>query len=178
MMVSVRNLARHVTKHELSGRRLQSSYVDPDDVTQEALLVFFERCHKIRDVEQLRSWFWTVMRLTISKLLGEFHRLVGIEGLAATEPRLLVVDCASEDPHAASQNQGYSEARVKALLEAVQKLSPRLQSVVKHHIFDGLNHNETAELLGIAPSAVRVRWHRAKRILHSRLADGAHPSSP
>ena len=70
MIDSVRGLARHVTASELRRRSVPVSYFNSDDVAHDTLLVFFQRCHTIRDLSQIRSWLWSVMRIRVGKLLG------------------------------------------------------------------------------------------------------------
>jgi RNA polymerase sigma-70 factor (ECF subfamily) len=59
--------------------------------------------------------------------------------------------------------------RVDALHAALGALSPSLRDVVRLHGLEGHTHEETARILGIEPTAVRVRWHRAKHELRRLL---------
>jgi RNA polymerase sigma-70 factor (ECF subfamily) len=59
--------------------------------------------------------------------------------------------------------------RVDALHAALGALSPSLREVVRLHGLEGRSHEETARVLGIEPTAVRVRWHRAKHELKRKL---------
>jgi RNA polymerase sigma factor (sigma-70 family) len=162
MIDSVRALARLVTTTELRRRSLPGSYLDPEEVAHDALLVFFQQCHKIRDLSAIRSWFWGVMRLRVGKLLGSHPQVevcdVVLDNLASP--------AGSQDDVRVTQ---LDEAKSQAVVCALQELSPSLRSVVELRVFNGLTHVETARALGIDPTAVRVRWIRARRILESKL---------
>ena len=166
MRRSVRNLARHVTTSMLRKLSLPSSYVNPDDVAHDALIVFVEQSHRIRDVRRLRSWLWSVMTRMVLKELGKDWKHVGTSDLTLAdheqEASCSIADDKSDAIHV--------NPRVDALHAALDELSPSLRDVVKLHGLEGHSHVEIARVLGIDPTAVRVRWFRAKRELKKKLA--------
>ena len=71
MIDSIRSLAQLLTARALRKRNLPASYLDPDEVAHEALLVFFCRYHTIQKVQSLRPWFWSIMSRRLLHLLDE-----------------------------------------------------------------------------------------------------------
>ena len=166
MRRSVRNLARHVTTSMLRKLSLPSSYVNPDDVAHDALIVFVEQSHRIRDVRRLRSWLWSVMTRMVLKELGKDWRHVETSDLTLADHEQEASDSTIDEESDAIP----VDPRVDALHAALGDLSPSLRDVVRLHGLEGHSHVEIARVLGIDPTAVRVRWHRAKRELRKKLA--------
>jgi len=164
MRRSVRNLARHVTANMLRKLNLPSSYVNPDDVAHDALIVFVEQSHRIRDVRRLRSWLWSVITRMVLKELGKDWRHVETSDLTLADHEQEASDSSDEESDAIPV-----DPRIDALHAALGDLSPSLRDVVKLHL-EGHSHVEIGRMLGIGPTAVRVRWYRAKRELQKRLA--------
>jgi RNA polymerase sigma-70 factor (ECF subfamily) len=60
-----------------------------------------------------------------------------------------------------------AEADARALLASIAQLPTLLRDVVELVAVDGLPVTEAARILRISPGAARVRYHRARRALHS-----------
>ena len=167
MLGSIRSLAQLLTARALRKRNLPVSYLDPDEVAHEALLVFFRRCHTIQNVQSLRSWFWSIMSRQLSHLLAKAHPLVQLDDVNINTAACPAVPYAkSED----ADECAFAPER-QAVRRAVSELSPKLRQVVELRFFQGHTHEEAARVLGIKPAAARVRWIRAKRLLESRLSE-------
>ena len=59
----------------------------------------------------------------------------------------------------------------KDLMEQVRKLPPMYRAVFNMHVIDGLNHNEIAELLGIAVGTSKSNLWKARNILQTYLKE-------
>lgn len=59
------------------------------------------------------------------------------------------------------------------VLDELAELDPQAAEVVQLRVFTGLTIDETAEALGIHPSAVNREWAHARAWLKERLDDGA-----
>ena len=166
MRRSLNTLAQHITRSELTRMNLPVSRVHPDDVANNAIVVFLQDCHRIRDRKKLRSWFWSVMQKSVSKELGGIRAFVETSDLTLVDREQHL----SIQPTDEASSHASSTPKAKALQDAIGELSPPLRQVAILHGLEGRTHEETAEVLGIAPTAVRVRWLRAKRQLQKRLA--------
>jgi RNA polymerase sigma factor (TIGR02999 family) len=60
-------------------------------------------------------------------------------------------------------------AQVEDLLDRLQKMDPRLRTVVELRVFEGKTADETAELMGCSPRTVHKCWSFAKRWLASEF---------
>ena len=59
----------------------------------------------------------------------------------------------------------------KRVSAAVQELPQQMRMAVLLHKFQGLQHDEIAEICGCSVNAVKLRVHRAKAILAAKLGD-------
>ena len=59
----------------------------------------------------------------------------------------------------------------KDLMEQVGKLPPMYRTVFNMHVIDGLNHNEIAELLGIAVGTSKSNLWKARQLLQTYLTE-------
>ena len=121
---------------------------DPDRFGSWLIGIGLHCCHRLRRQRQHEAWSWDAMQG------GVFH------------PAL--VDPAPEpaDLAAAAELQA-------AIMRAVADLPVRQQAAVRLHYLAGLTQAETAEVLGIAPGAVKTRLHNARARLRRGLAPQA-----
>ena len=54
-------------------------------------------------------------------------------------------------------------------MEGLEALNPRLSQVVELRFFGGLTIEETAQVLDLAPSTVKLDWQKAKAWLYREL---------
>ncbi len=59
----------------------------------------------------------------------------------------------------------------KDLMEQVRKLPPMYRAVFNMHVIDGLNHNEIAEVLGIAVGTSKSNLWKARQLLQTYLKE-------
>lgn len=105
-------------------------------------------CHRLRRQRQHEAWSWDAMQG------GVLHPVLVDPG---PEPG---------DFAAAAELQA-------AITRAVAGLPARQQATVRLHYLLGLTQAETAEVLGIAPGAVKTRLHNARARLREELASQA-----
>ncbi len=108
--------------------------------------------------------------------------------LAAQAMRLLLVDharrrgrvkrggvgeCLSIDEDAAaSSDKGVDVLALHDALDRLAAIDPRKSQLVELRYFGGLNVEEIAEALGIAPITVKREWAKAKAWLYDQLQSG------
>jgi RNA polymerase sigma factor (TIGR02999 family) len=67
-------------------------------------------------------------------------------------------------------------AQVEELLQGLQKLDPRLRTVVEVRAFEGKTADETAAVMGCSPRTVHKYWSFARRWLASELRESSELS--
>jgi RNA polymerase sigma factor (sigma-70 family) len=184
MIDSIYSLARTVTTRMLRRANLPADYVLFEDVAQEVVLEFMDRCQTILDPDRLRGWLWTVMARKLKKLLdASAHTITFADPDAANRrsrharrtnspPAELLVELDASESRArrASRSRVVSSKRA-SVSAALRELTPCLRRVAVRRGLWGWTHEEIAESLGITPTASRVYWHRSRRFLEARLSD-------
>lgn len=149
--------------HRLAYRILGDSQ-EAEDIVQETYLRAFRAIHQFEGNASLGTWLYRIAhnasleRLRYKKRRGEIAVAelggdvaagdIGIEDEAA--------DLAALDELIENQ-----ESRLY-LDQAIASLPEKLRQVLVLRDLDGLSVLETSERLGISPSAVKVRLHRAR----------------
>jgi RNA polymerase sigma-70 factor (ECF subfamily) len=142
----IRSLARGLLRDE--------SLVD--DVVQETLIRALEKGP--RNKGALTAWLRTVTRnLAYKSYRGTARRRAREEEAARPERQAATVDIVAR-----------AEA-FESLSAAVMELPEAAREVVFLRYYEGLSHSEIGEQLDIAPGAVRMRLHRAQKLLQERL---------
>ncbi|MDY3128171.1 MAG: sigma-70 family RNA polymerase sigma factor [Corynebacterium sp.] len=124
-----------------------------EDVTQEICLAVATSIESYED--QGRPFMAYVYGIAFNKVT-DAHRFMGRDQLTPTEEVPDSVEKALNPEDYALVNDGSNRAR--ALLDT---LSDKARDIVILRVFVGLSAEETAEVVGSTPGAVRVAQHRA-----------------
>lgn len=148
-------------------RRVHPTHAE--DVVGEVLLVAWRRLDDVPlDLSAARAWLFGVAR----KTLQNARRREGRQDAVA-------VRLAETAPHAADARQTAEAVADRVDLAAAwPRLSPLHQEAIALAVLDGLTGPEAALVLGISPTAFRLRLSRARRSLRHHLrptASGARP---
>lgn len=128
---------------------------EAEEIMQDAFLKVWERWERVSSIDDPVGYLYrTAMNLLQSRrrraavaLRKAIHQMPADDGLAAVEGR-------------------------DAVVRALASLTPRQRTVVVLTAVLGLTSAETAEILGIRPSTVRVLAARAKAVLKVQLGGG------
>ena len=135
--------------------RLALSYMkqkeDAEDVVQDTFVRYFCGFHLPMSEEQERAW---LIRVTINRC----HDLLRKRSYRMHDPLEDVTDLtAAENPEA------------KELLELVWNLPEKYKDVIILHYLEGYSVEEAARILGVSPSAIKMRLKRGRESLKEEL---------
>lgn len=119
-----------------------------------------------------RAWLTGIARNTVAD-----HRAVAARHDAAAR-RFAGRRWLDEDSTERIVQRMAAEAQARALLVSIADLPEKLRAVVELVAVDGLAVNEAAALLDISAGAARVRYHRARRLLHDSPTFSPHEVTP
>jgi len=142
--------------------RLTGNEEDARDVVQEAYIRAFRGLSRFRGDAQFSTWMYRITANCASTHLGRrrrHHHHELDEEVAVPDPR------PEHDPAAAAEASLLRD-RLEA---AIADLPPRLRAVVVLRDTYDMNHAEIADELGISESAAKVRLHRARRKLRTKV---------
>lgn len=135
-------------------RRLPEA-VDPGDVVAEVFTVLWRRLEELPPSPADRLWIFGVARRCVSQATrasARRHRLLA--RLAAAPP--------------AAHRDADSRLVVR---EAIATLPPGEAEALRLVAWEGLSHEEAAQVLQCSVNAVAIRIHRARKRLQALLAD-------
>jgi RNA polymerase sigma-70 factor (ECF subfamily) len=159
-------------------RRL-AGRIDPDDVLQEAYLAASARLEHYNSKEDRSPFVW--LRMIVIQTLTDLHRHhLGVKmrnverelslpsrSYPQTTSTSLAVQCAGRF---ATPSEAAAQAEtVSQIAQAIAAMDPLDQEILALRQFEELSNAETAEVLGIQPSAAGMRFFRAIRRLRETL---------
>jgi len=153
---------------------------DARDIAQDTLLQAFRSLKELKDAGALRTWLYRVasnaclMKRRKSKFAPA--RELSLEELMPAGP-----DAASiEIPDASAMpDQAAERAETQRVVrEAIRELPANYRIVLILRDIEQLSTRETAEALGIAETAVKMRLHRARLRVRNRLAEDGTAGDP
>jgi len=139
---------------------------DADDLTQETFMTAYKALPGFR----CRSSFYTwVYRIAVNLTLNHLKKTSREKGRESFEDGAAVLDRAE---YAGLSPEGDSARKEldERLNEAVAALPPLFKATFQMVVVEGLSHAQAAAALGCSENTVSWRMHKARKMLHSRLA--------
>jgi len=167
---------RHQGKVYGLALRLSGNPSDAEEILQDTFLQVYRNLHQFREEAKFSTWLYRVA--TNSALMhGRTRRRHRAEPLEGYLPRFDetggFADGTAADFERAARADELLERKELAqrALEAVDQLSELYKTVFVLRDIEGLSTEETAEVLGVDPGAVRTRLHRARLMLRGYLGN-------
>jgi len=165
--------SRHERRIYTLARRITQNEHDAQDVTQQAFLSALEHLHDFREEASFATWLDRIATHAALKILRKRKGLDTVSLDQATDPDPET----GEIPHPeyiADWRSGPEElvhrSEVRQLLEeALANLDEKYRLVFLLRDVEGLSVRETAELLGLSETNVKVRLLRARLQLREQL---------
>jgi RNA polymerase sigma factor (sigma-70 family) len=136
---------------------------EAEDVVQETYVRAFTHLKQFRGDSSLSTW---LSRIAMNEALGRLRRRrpgVNIESLpqGALEAQIIQFPLASDDPE-----KSMAQREIQHVVEhAIDELPEACRLVFITRVIEGMNVEETAEILGVKPETVKTRLHRARTML-------------
>jgi RNA polymerase sigma-70 factor (ECF subfamily) len=137
---------------------------EAEDVVQEAYVRAFTHLENFRGDSSLSTW---LSRIAMNEALGRLRRqrpAVELNALpgSALEAEIIPFPLAAPDDPEKSMAQREIQAAVE---HAIDELPEAFRLVFITRVIEGMNVEETAEILGLRPETVKSRLHRARTML-------------
>ena len=138
---------------------------DAEEVAQETLLKVFGSIDQLRDPKRVRAWVFRIARNVCL-----MHRRKSVFA-PAQELSLDDLPAAGEVTDGGeAPDRTLLDGELKAVLDRViLELPPQYRAVVVLRDLEELSTEETAEILGLKPDAVKTRLHRARMAMRQTL---------
>lgn len=134
--------------------RVAYSYVknmdDALDIVNDAVVKALQNIAQLRDKRHLETWFYRILINESVSFVRKYRRIVYLDELP--EIQLLETESADRDQYI-------------TLYSAIDKLSPKLRTVVILRFFEDMKFDEIAEITSTKLSTVKARLYRALELL-------------
>ncbi|ELR69792.1 RNA polymerase ECF-type sigma factor [Fulvivirga imtechensis AK7] len=131
-------------------RRMTGNDEDAKDVLQEAFITAFTMIRSLKNEATFSAW---VKRIVINHCLNHLKK-----------KRLATVDIADSDnfQEDVDSDQDYAQYESRRILEAIDQISDGCKTVLNLYLFEGYDHKEIGQILGITESASKAQYSKAK----------------
>jgi RNA polymerase sigma-70 factor (ECF subfamily) len=142
---------------------------EAEDVVQETYLRAFTHLQDFRGDSSLATW---LARIAMNEALGRLRRQrPGVEwtslppGTLEAQVIQFPLSAASEDPE-----KSMAQREIQHVVEhAIDELPNAFRIVFITRVIEGMNVEETSEILGLKPETVKTRLHRARTMLRNNV---------
>ena len=142
---------------------------EAEDVVQETYVRAFTHLQDFRGDSSLATWLG---RIAINEALGRLRRQRPNVEWTSLPPGTLEaqiiqfpLSAASEDPE-----KSMAQREIQHVVEhAIDDLPEAFRIVFVTRVIEGMNVEETAEILGLKPETVKTRLHRARTMLRDNV---------
>jgi RNA polymerase sigma-70 factor (ECF subfamily) len=142
---------------------------EAEDVVQETYVRAFTHLQDFRGDSSLATW---LARIAMNEALGRLRRRrPGIEWTSlppgALEAQIIQFpnSATSADPE-----KSMAQREIQQVVErAIDELPDAFRSVFITRVIEGMNVEETSEILGLKPETVKTRLHRARNLLRDNV---------
>ena len=143
---------------------------EAEDIVQEAYVRAFAGLATFRGDASLATW---LSRIVINEALGRLRKRRRTVAMP-TSPEAKIIQFPlnpSDDPE-----RTMAQRQILRLVErATDNLPDVYRTVFIARVIEGLNIEETADLLGVRPETVKTRLHRARALVRKALDDEIGP---
>ncbi|TDB60827.1 RNA polymerase sigma factor [Arundinibacter roseus] len=132
---------------------------EAEDVLQEAFVDAFTHIHQFRQQSTFGAWLkQIVVNKAINQLRSRKMQWVDVDEWLLTGEEV----ASAEENHEWQEDQTFEVARIRRCLEL---LPAGYRVVLTLYLFEGYDHEEIGEVLGISETTSRTQYMRAKRKL-------------
>jgi RNA polymerase sigma-70 factor, ECF subfamily len=150
------------------ARGILRNDAEAEDVVQDTYVRAFTHLEQFRGDSSLSTW---LSRIAMNESLGRLRRQrPGVEWseLEKSAPQAQIIPfplVSSDDPE-----KSMAQREIQQVVEhAIDELPEPFRLVFITRVIEGMNVEETAEILGLKPETVKTRLHRARNLLRDNV---------
>ena len=141
-----------------------SDAAEAEDIAQESFLKAYSQLARLRDPSRLAGWLSKIAMQQCSNSLRRAVRSKRALGCRATPVEVL------NERVAITANPGLTQNQIHFVRQTVRRLPEKFRTMIVMRFVANLSTVQIAEQLGKRPGTVRVRLHRAYKLLRKDLA--------
>ncbi|MGN6494243.1 MAG: RNA polymerase sigma factor [Agriterribacter sp.] len=161
--ISFKKLYEHYAKAMYNtSLRIVNNRAEAEDVLQES---FIDAFHNISGFENRSSFGAWLKQIVINKSINQLKK----KKISLVEMDTAGVENQQDEETVNEQEIQWQVAQVKL---AIQQLPAGYRTVLSLYLLEGYDHEEIAEILGVAESTTRTQYIRAKQKLLNIIKGG------
>ena len=141
-----------------------SDATEAEDIAQESFLKAYSQLANLKDPSRFAGW---LSKITMQQCSNNLRRVV--RNKRALGCRTTSIEALDEQP-AMAANPGLTQNQIQFVRQAVGQLPDKFRMMIVMRFVAGLSTVKIAEQLGKRPGAIRVKLHRAYKLLRKDLA--------
>ena len=147
---------------------------EAEDVVQETYVRAFTNLERFRGESSLSTW---LARIAMNEALGRLRRQrPSVEWTSlpqgALEAQIIQFPLSSAD----DPEKSMAQREIQRVVEhAIDELPEAFRIVLITRVIEGMNVEETADILGLKPETVKTRLHRARTMLRDQVENKIGP---
>ncbi|HLX18365.1 MAG TPA: RNA polymerase sigma factor [Bradyrhizobium sp.] len=156
------------------ARGILRNDAEAEDVVQETYVRAFTHLDSFRGDSSLATW---LSRIAMNEALGRLRRQRPSVEWTSLAPGVLEAQIIQFPLSAASDpEKTMAQREIQKVVEhAIDDLPEAFRIVFVTRVIEGMNVEETAELLGLKPETVKTRLHRARTMLRENVENKVGP---
>ena len=150
---------------------------DAEDTMQEVLVKALPHLPKFESPRALLVWLYKVAknRCLMSRRKSKFAPPKEVSLDASTSERKELASVADEGSNS-PESLTMREQQARRLRDAIQEIPPQYRIILVLRDMEELTDKEVGEITGLRPGSVRVRLHRARRMVRQKLGRDFSPA--
>lgn len=140
-------------------RRMIGDEEEARDLLQESFIDAFQKLPTLREINTFSSW---IKRIVVNNCINAIRK----RKLETTELEENV-DVIEED----HDDFEYNQYRAGQIMEAIDCLPNGARTVLNLYLFEGYDHKEIGQILGVTESASKAQYSKAKARIRRILAE-------
>lgn len=141
--------------------RIVSHTGEAEDILQETFFTVFSELDKLNDVVSFEGW---VKRIAVNRSISHLRK----QKMLFSD--LSEIDLVAEDNYDPSEHEVF-DCKVEDIRRGIESLPTGYKTIVNLYLFEEMNQEEIALMLGLSPVTVRTQYHRAKKKILLSLKD-------
>jgi RNA polymerase sigma-70 factor (ECF subfamily) len=155
-------MRRHNQRLYRAVRAILRDEADIDDLLQESYLAAYRDLARFEGRARFSTW---LTRIAVNRALDRRRQRARVDEIAMQSDGPMALGASEEDPERQSARREF----VHLLEEAIDALPDVHRGVYVLRELEGMETQETSEVLELDPTTVKTRLHRARRLLRERL---------
>ena len=140
-------------------RRMMGDEEEAKDLLQESFVDAFQKLPKLREVNTFSSW---IKRIVINNCINALRKKK-LDTAQLEEGQDFIED---ED-----DDYEYAQHQASQIMQCIDVLPEGCKTVLNLYLFDGYDHKEIGEILGITESASKAQYCKAKARIRKILEE-------